>query len=141
MTARTPAQIIGNDRVAQLIFAGYAIVPINLTDVMRETMAKIADGPLRSYEEYWSAMVATASGERSEQERRTDMAYGLRVKFKSNEAPWSGSYEPASWHQPIDDAAAIKWAVNMSDGLGPDYLVTLTKDGTVIPLPLRDFPL
>ena len=68
MTARTPAQIIGNDRVAQLIFAGYAIVPINLTDVMRETMVKIADGPLRSYEEYWSVMVATASGERAETE-------------------------------------------------------------------------
>lgn len=40
MTAKTPAQIIGNDLVAQLIFAGYAIVPINLTDVMRETMVK-----------------------------------------------------------------------------------------------------
>jgi hypothetical protein len=68
------------------------------------------------------------------------MAYALRVKFKSNEAPWSGGYEPAARHQPQDDAAAIKWAVEMSDGLGLDYLVTLTKDGVVIPLPLRPLP-
>lgn len=65
------------------------------------------------------------------------MTYALRVKFKSNEAPWSGGYEPNSWHQPLDDEAAIKWAVGMSDGLGFDYLVTLIKDGTVIPLPIR----
>jgi hypothetical protein len=66
------------------------------------------------------------------------VTYALRIKFKSNEAPWSGSYEPAEWHQPADDEAAIKWAVGMSDGLGMDYLVTLTKNGVVIPLPLRD---
>lgn len=66
------------------------------------------------------------------------MTYALRVKFKSNEAPWSGGYEPASWHQPKDDAAAVEWAVGMSAGLGPDYLVTLTKDDTVIPLPKDD---
>lgn len=64
------------------------------------------------------------------------MTYALRVKFKSNEAPWSGGYEPAERHQPADDDAAIKWAVGMSDGLGLDYLVTLTKDGVVIPLPI-----
>jgi hypothetical protein len=64
--------------------------------------------------------------------------YELRVKFKSNEAPWSGGYAPNSWHQPADDEAAIEWAVGMSDGLGLDYLVTLVKDGVVIPLPLRD---
>lgn len=68
------------------------------------------------------------------------MTYALRVKFKSNEAPWSGGYQPASWHQPKDDEAAIKWAVEMSDGLGLDYLVTLTKDDAVIPLPIRDLP-
>lgn len=66
------------------------------------------------------------------------MTYVLRVKFKSNEAPWSGGYEPNSWHQPTDDTAAIAWAIGMSDGLGMDYLVTLTKDGMVIPLPLKD---
>lgn len=64
------------------------------------------------------------------------MTYALRVKFKSNEAPWSGGYEPAERHQPADDTAAIEWAAGMSDGLGSDYLVTLIKDGTVIPLPL-----
>lgn len=68
------------------------------------------------------------------------MTYALRVKFKSNEAPWSGSYEPASWHQPKDDEAAIEWAVEMSDGLGLDYLVTLTKDDAVLPLPIRRLP-
>lgn len=69
------------------------------------------------------------------------MTYALRVKFKSNEAPWSGGYEPAAWHQPKDDEAAIKWAVEMSDGMGFDYLVTLIKDGAVIPLPIRTLPL
>lgn len=66
------------------------------------------------------------------------MTYALRVKFKSNEAPWSGGYEPISAHQPTDDEAAIEWAVGMADGLSSDYLVTLTKDGTVIPLPEAD---
>lgn len=65
------------------------------------------------------------------------MTYALRVKFKSNEAPWSGGYEPAERHQPQNDEAAIEWAVAMSDGLGLDYLVTLTKDDVVIPLPIR----
>jgi hypothetical protein len=68
------------------------------------------------------------------------MTYALRVKFKSNEAPWSGGYEPAARHQPADDEAAIEWAVGMSDGLGLDYLVTLVKDDVVIPLPLRPLP-
>lgn len=63
------------------------------------------------------------------------MTYALRVKFKSNEAPWSGNHEPASWHQPQDDHAAIKWAVGMSEGLGQNYLVTLVKDGNVVTLP------
>lgn len=60
MAARTPAQIIGNDRVSQLIFEGYAVVPVKLTDAMRERMAYIADGPLRTYDEYWKAMLETA---------------------------------------------------------------------------------
>ena len=64
------------------------------------------------------------------------MTYALRIKFKSNEAPWSGAYEPTSWHQPANDEAAIEWAVEMSDGLGSDYLVTLIKDSAVMPLPL-----
>lgn len=65
------------------------------------------------------------------------MTYALRVKFKSNEAPWSGGYEPAERHQPASDEAAIAWAVGMSDGLGSDYLVTLVKDGATVPLPIR----
>jgi hypothetical protein len=65
MTARTPAQIIGNDRVTQLIFEGYAIVPIKVTDAMRERMAEIADGPVRTYDEYWSAMIDVATAEKS----------------------------------------------------------------------------
>lgn len=63
------------------------------------------------------------------------MTYALQVKFKSNAAPWSGRYEPLLCHQPADDEAATKWAVGMSEGLGQDYLVTLTKDGVAIPLP------
>lgn len=69
--------------------------------------------------------------------KRPASTYALSVKFKSNEAPWSGAYQPATQHQPIDDVAAIEWAVGMSDGLGMDYLVTLIKDGEVIPLPVR----
>lgn len=64
--ARTPGQIIGSDALLQLIFEGYAVVPVKVTDAMREQMAKIADGPGRSYDEYWSMMVNTASGETAE---------------------------------------------------------------------------
>jgi hypothetical protein len=63
------------------------------------------------------------------------VTYALRVKFKSNEAPWSGGYEPASRHQAADDKAAIDWAASMASGMGSDYLVTLIRDGVVIPLP------
>jgi hypothetical protein len=52
--------------------------------------------------------------------------YELRVKLKSNEAPWSGAYQPALWHQPANDDAAIKWAVGMSDGLGDWDFSTVT---------------
>lgn len=62
------------------------------------------------------------------------MTYALLVKFKSNAAPWDGGYTPIGPHQPPDDAAAIKWALGIADGLGPAYLVTLTRDGVVIPL-------
>ncbi len=60
--------------------------------------------------------------------------YELLVMFKSNETPWSGSYQPMRSHQPADDEAAIEWAKQMLDGLSSDYLVTLTKDGEAIPL-------
>lgn len=43
-----------------LLAAGYAIVPIALTEAMRERMAKIGDGPLRTYEEVWSEMLDAA---------------------------------------------------------------------------------
>lgn len=64
--ARTPSQIIGRDRLLQLIFEGYAVVPAKPTDAMRERMAKIADGPLRSYDEYWAEMIDTATAESAE---------------------------------------------------------------------------
>ena len=35
---RTPAQIIGNDRLLQLIFEGYAVVPVKPTDAMRDSL-------------------------------------------------------------------------------------------------------
>lgn len=40
--------------------SGYVVVPAKLTDVMRERMAYIADGPLRTYDEYWSSMLDAA---------------------------------------------------------------------------------
>jgi len=60
MKERSPSDIIGRDRVLQLIFEGYAIVPIKLTEAMDERMAKIADGPLRSHAEVWSEMLDAA---------------------------------------------------------------------------------
>ena len=65
---RTPGQIIGRDGLLQLIFEGYAVVPFRVNDAMREEMARIADGPLRSYDEYWSMMVNVACGQKAETE-------------------------------------------------------------------------
>lgn len=61
--------------------------------------------------------------------------YVLHVMFKSNERPWRGTHTPASWHQPNDDDAAIKWATEMQAALGDTYQCTLTRDGEVLPLP------
>jgi hypothetical protein len=63
------------------------------------------------------------------------MTYRLRVRYRSNEAPWSGGYEPAPRHQPADDAAAIAWAQEMSSGLGRHYVVDLYRDLTRVPIP------
>lgn len=38
----------------------FAIVPVKLTDAMRERMAHIADGPLRSHDEVWAEMLDAA---------------------------------------------------------------------------------
>lgn len=35
-------------------------VPVKLTDAMRERMAQIADGPVRTYDEYWAEMLDAA---------------------------------------------------------------------------------
>jgi len=64
VVTRTPAQIIGNDHVSQLIFEGYVIVPAKVTEAMAERMAQIEDGPARTYQEYWTAMLDVASGEK-----------------------------------------------------------------------------
>lgn len=63
------------------------------------------------------------------------MSYVLRVQFKSNERPFSTTYEPLACHQAADDEAAIAWALGIRSGLGEDYQVTLVDDGRVIPLP------
>jgi hypothetical protein len=60
--------------------------------------------------------------------------YEIRVLFKSNEAPWSGGYDPSPYG-PKNDGEAVEWAVRMQEGLGNDYAVTLTRDGQVMPLP------
>lgn len=36
------------------------MVPVKLTDAMRERMAQIADGPVRTYDEYWAEMLDAA---------------------------------------------------------------------------------
>jgi hypothetical protein len=36
------------------------LVPVQLTDAMRERMAHIADGPLRTHDEYWAEMLDAA---------------------------------------------------------------------------------
>lgn len=60
--------------------------------------------------------------------------YEIRVLYKSNAAPWSGSYDPAPYG-PKNDGEAVEWAVRMQEGLGDLYAVTLTRDGQVVPLP------
>lgn len=58
--------------------------------------------------------------------------YSIRVTFKSNEHPWSSEYQP--YRQPDGESEAIKWAAYMAAHL-PDYMVTLYRDGRVVPLP------
>lgn len=53
-----------NARVAgffsQMEAAGYAIVPIKLSDTMRDRMGVIEDGPSRSYDDVWAEMLDAA---------------------------------------------------------------------------------
>jgi len=56
------------------------------------------------------------------------MTYQLRVRFNSNERPWSGTETPLAIHQPKDEQAAIEWARGMERGLGSQYTVELFDD-------------
>lgn len=56
-------------------------------------------------------------------------AYHLTFQFKSNEHPWSGSYEARGVET---DEAAIKWAQYFVDKIGEDYQITLYKNGAVL---------
>lgn len=67
------------------------------------------------------------------------MPYAIRVLYKSNEAPWSGGYDPSPYG-PKNDGEAVEWAVRMQEGLGDLYAVTLTRDGQVMALPESPTP-
>jgi hypothetical protein len=55
---RTPEQIIGRDRLTQLTFEGYAVVPIQPSEAMLERLSEIGDGPELSGAEVWGYMLA-----------------------------------------------------------------------------------
>jgi hypothetical protein len=72
---RTPEQIIGHDRLTQLIFEGYAVVPREATDEMMNAGVETAGRTPRPHwpgagrpgygqiRETWRAMLAAANGE------------------------------------------------------------------------------
>lgn len=60
--------------------------------------------------------------------------YYLHITYKSNERPFSTIYEPIPWHRNKTKEEVIKWAIDMMEGMGDTYVVTLVYDGEVIPL-------
>lgn len=58
--------------------------------------------------------------------------YYLKIMFNSNEHPFNTDHYPIPWHAPKTDEEAIEWAKSMQEGMGPDYTVTLIKDGRVL---------
>jgi hypothetical protein len=63
---RTPGDILGNDKMLQLIFEGYAVVPMKPTDAIIKWMEKTADGPGRGFAEFYSMLMNIATGETAE---------------------------------------------------------------------------
>jgi hypothetical protein len=61
-------------------------------------------------------------------------AYRLLVSFRSNAHPWTGSHHPYPKDRfGDDDEAAKEWARYFQDTL-PEYMVTLLKDETPLPI-------
>lgn len=60
------------------------------------------------------------------------MSYHLRIRFKSNERPWSTDYVPVNGHQPANDGEARLWAAGMARLLA-DYDVVLFEGTRHIP--------
>lgn len=62
-------------------------------------------------------------------------AYHLTFQFKSNERPWSGSH---TGYNIETDEDARRWAQYFVDKIGDDYIISLFKNGVVIPLSEAD---
>ena len=60
MTGTGPVYGPAGRRRHHLERADRVMVPVKLTDAMRERMAHIADGPVRTYDEYWAEMLDAA---------------------------------------------------------------------------------
>lgn len=60
MTGTGPVYGPSGRKRHQLEHSQRVLVPVKLTDEMRERMAHIADGPLRTYDEYWAEMLDAA---------------------------------------------------------------------------------
>lgn len=82
MTQRTPEQIIGKDRLLQLIFEGYVVVPAKPTEAMLDAAAREKDRVNNEFpsgesgpaidpqgDDYWRVMISAANGERTIQEK------------------------------------------------------------------------
>ncbi len=60
MTGTGPVYGPSGRRRYELEHSERVTVPVKLTDAMRERMAQIADGPIRSHDEYWAEMLDAA---------------------------------------------------------------------------------
>lgn len=61
--------------------------------------------------------------------------YSLWVTFRSNEHPFQSGYDPYPRDKFATDEEAFAWCRGMREGMGPDYDISLRKNGQPIEVP------
>ncbi len=61
--------------------------------------------------------------------------YSLWITFRSNEHPFQTDYDPYPKNKFASDEEAFAWCRGMREGMGPDYDISLRKNGQPIEVP------
>lgn len=98
----------------------HVLVPIQLTDAMRERMAHIEDGPHKSYDEVWSEMLDAAAALTTAAEVNAFARHSVDFEEGVKEGTTATIERCAQYHDNAARECDAIAAVNMDNDLGSD---------------------